>query len=319
MFPELGQHHFLFGRGMVSDDTEHACRVAEALLDARGNPEVFARRLARRLRWWLLGIPAGAGLATSRACLRLWMGIPPDRSGVFSAGNGPAMRSALLGVAYGGDPTLLGEMVGRSTRMTHVDPRAFAGALTVAIAAHVSGSAGRIAPRDFGERLRRQVGEAGAGDFQQRMDSACRSAERGEALGRFVESMGCGNGISGYMLHTVPCVIQVWLRHQADYRAGVEEVLAAGGDTDTTAAILGGITGAGVGKRGIPPEWLSRIFEWPRSTRWMESLGEAAARSLAGDATADTPPLCVAGIPFRNALFTTVVLAHGLRRLAPPY
>ena len=31
---EPDRHRFLFGRGMVSDDTEHTCMVAQALCDA---------------------------------------------------------------------------------------------------------------------------------------------------------------------------------------------------------------------------------------------------------------------------------------------
>ena len=42
-------HRFVFGRGMVSDDTEHTCMVAQALSESPADPEAFARRLGRRL------------------------------------------------------------------------------------------------------------------------------------------------------------------------------------------------------------------------------------------------------------------------------
>jgi hypothetical protein len=44
--------------------------------------------LARRLRGWLAAMPAAVGFGTLRAILKLWMGFPPSRSGVRSAGNG---------------------------------------------------------------------------------------------------------------------------------------------------------------------------------------------------------------------------------------
>ena len=113
MFPDLTRYHFLFGRGMVSDDTEHTWMVAKALLVSGGEPEVFGRSLARQMRWWLIGVPAGIGLATLKAILRLWLGVPYTRSGVFSAGNGPAMRSALLGVYWGHDLSRLCELARR--------------------------------------------------------------------------------------------------------------------------------------------------------------------------------------------------------------
>ena len=78
-FGAVRGHALLLGRGMVSDDTEHACMTAQALLTASARPpdhaaRVFAGALARRLRFWLLGLPAGVGLATGRAILKLWLG-----------------------------------------------------------------------------------------------------------------------------------------------------------------------------------------------------------------------------------------------------
>src|ERR671933_268850 len=61
------RHHFLFGRGMVSDDTEHTCMAGQALLRAPADVDHFARSLAWRLRFRLLGVPAGTGRATLRA------------------------------------------------------------------------------------------------------------------------------------------------------------------------------------------------------------------------------------------------------------
>src|SRR5262245_43668739 len=84
----LGQpDRFRFGlrRGRVSDDTEHTCMVAQALGSAPRGPDAFARRVGWRLRWWLLGLPAGVGFATLRATLKLWLGFSPSNSGVFSA------------------------------------------------------------------------------------------------------------------------------------------------------------------------------------------------------------------------------------------
>src|SRR5688572_21926737 len=88
------KHRFVCGRGMVSDDTEHALFVAQALLTHPDDVVAFQRCLAWKFRLWLFGLPAGIGLATLKAVIRLWMGFPPARSGVWSAGNGPAMRSA---------------------------------------------------------------------------------------------------------------------------------------------------------------------------------------------------------------------------------
>ena len=140
-YPPPLRHRLLFGRGMVSDDTEHACFTARALLLAGKDAVAFDRHLASSLRWWLAGLPAGVGLATLRAILKSCLGLGPERSGVRSAGNGPAMRSAIIGVAWGPTPEVMAEWVRRSTRLTHTDPKAFHGALAVALAAHQAASA----------------------------------------------------------------------------------------------------------------------------------------------------------------------------------
>ena len=265
MFPDPGRHHLLPGYGMVSDDTEHACFVALALIASQGQPNAFEKRLAASLRWWLLGLPAGVGLATLRSITRLWLGVPPSRSGVFSAGNGPAMRSAILGVAFRQSPDILRTFVERSTRLTHSDPKALLGALTVAVAAALSAAGKTVSPAEFLALIDRHLEVESPGEFRELVGKAIVSAEKGETVREFASALGSRNGISGYIAHTAPCVVQTWLRHQDDFPSAVTAIIGAGGDTDTTAAILGGIIGARVGKAGIPHEWLDGILEFVAS------------------------------------------------------
>src|SRR5580698_6167600 len=96
----------IFGRGMVSDDTEHTLMVAQALLEHPDDPHKFQFALAWKFRWWFLGFPGGVGLATARACIKLWLGFPVGRSAVASAGSGPAMRSAILGAYFSDSPDI---------------------------------------------------------------------------------------------------------------------------------------------------------------------------------------------------------------------
>ena len=119
--------------GMVSDDTEHACITAQALIASGGQTRIFRRQMAWRLRFWLLGLPAGIGLATLKALVKLWLGFSPEHSGVFSAGNGPAIRSPILGAAIA-DREQLKAWVRISTRLTHTDPKAEQGAWVIALA-----------------------------------------------------------------------------------------------------------------------------------------------------------------------------------------
>lgn len=304
-FPSLDRHHFLFGYGMTSDDTEHTCMVAQALLVSGGEPERFAKSLRWRLRWWLLGLPAGIGRATLRSIVKLWFG---GQEGVFSAGNGPAMRSAILGVCFGHDRELLRQLVRLSTRITHIDPKAEYGAFAVALAAHYGSTKASIEPEQFVNELRESLPEESA-EFLKLVEQAKDSAIRGETARQFAESLGLKRGVTGYIYHTVPVVLQVWFRDNQRYREPIVDLIRAGGDSDTTAAILGGILGAGTGREAIPDAWLKGICEWPRSVKWMEKLGRRLSTLEAGQPQ-NTVWLFVPGLLLRNLIFLIAVLFH---------
>ncbi len=314
---EPTRHRFAFGRGMVSDDTEHTCMVLQALCAAPTDPDEFARHLARRLRWWLLKMPAGIGRATLRAVVRLWLGFPPTRSGVFSAGNGPAMRSPVLGAAID-DVDTLRAFVRASSTLTHTDPKAYHGAFAVALAAWCARRE-RDTPAAYFESYRSMMAAEDTGEFASLRATLEASLAAGESTAAFAERIGCGRGVSGYVYHTVPVVLHAWLSHPRDYRAAVTTVIRCGGDADTTAAIVGAVVGTGAGRAGVPPEWLGRVCEWPRSVGWMGRLAASTADAVStGKPT--RPPRVVPFAGFaRNLGFLGVVLVHVARRVLPPY
>ncbi len=293
--------------------------VAQSLIVAAGDPDLFTRNFARRLRWWLLSLPPAIGFATLRAIFRLWIGFPPNKSGVFSAGNGPAMRSAILGVCYGDNLPHLRRLIQASTRVTHSDPKAEWAALAVAVAAHLA-FAGEATGQEFLGTMRNVLGEDvhHAAELLELLERAANSAACGESTEAFAESLGLGAGVSGYSYHTVPVALQAWLRHPNDFSA-VLSAIRCGGDTDTVAAIVGSLIGARVGKDGIPQQWIDRISEWPRSIAWIERVGSRLAEVCATGIPQPAVPLPVWAIPLRSIAFTAIMLAHGGRRLLPPY
>ena len=311
------RHRFVFRRGMVSDDTEHACVVAQSLIVAGLDAGEFQRQFARRLRRWLCGVPAGVGKATLFAGFRLCLGFSPDRSGVFSAGNGPAMRSPLLGL-IARDERHLADLVHASTRITHTDPKAEWAAHAVALAAR---EAGRSENPDAGRYLhtvRAAIGENGE-ELLELLHAAVDSASRGQPTPDFAAALGFPQRVTGYALHTVPVAVQAWLLHPRDFSQAVTSVIECGGDADTTAAIVGGIVGAAVGVEGIPKAWIDGLFEHPRSAAWMNRLAEQLARVAESGNPEQPIRLPLLPLLVRNLLFLSIVLTHGFRRLLPPY
>lgn len=319
MFPALDGYHLLFGKGLCSDDTEHACMLAQSIIVSGGDERLFAGDFAWRLRWWLAGLPAGIGLATLRSILKLWLFVPDRWRGVYSAGNGPAMRSALIGVCFADDEGRLSRVNRLATRLTHTDPKAECGALAIALGARCA-MRGQGADEFLADlaRLTAPLGEAGA-ELVALATRASASARAGEATEAFVLSLGSRGGVSGYMYHSVPAALHAWFLHPRDYALAVSGIIRCGGDTDTTAAMLGAIIGAGVGQKGIPRKWIEDLVEWPRTVSWMETVARRAVLAVQGGKPGAAQPLSIPGLALRNAGFFALVLVHGLRRLLPPY
>ena len=314
------RHRFLFGRGMVSDDTDHSVFVAQALLMHPDDVEGFARRLARGLRWWLLGLPVGLGRATLYSIVRLWFGVPPSRSGIFSAGNGAAMRAAVIGAFFAEDRARMDAYLEAQTKLTHSDPKALAGSRAVAYLAAWTvrdDLARRPAAGDFHETLR-----AAAPDDDEWTAIAATlrdAAEQGVSVEGLAESLGLSKGVSGYVYHTVPVAAYAWHRHFGDFEAGLQAVLDCGGDTDTVGAIAGALAGAVTGESGIPDDWIAGLADWPRGAGCLRQIADRACESsLRREAL---PPVRYfwPGMLPRNLLAFALTLVHLLRRAAPPY
>jgi ADP-ribosyl-[dinitrogen reductase] hydrolase len=277
--------------GMTSDDTEHACMTRQALLAEPDDPVRFARVLRRKLRWWLVALPPAIGWGTLRA---LAIG-----RGVRSAGNGAVMRAPIIGAMID-DLDRIEPFVAASTAITHRDPRAHAGALAIAIAAHHA-----VRDRTDGvlAAIRARVADR---ELLGSLDRIEASLDRPPA--ELARELGLERGVTGYVHHTVPMCLHAWLRSPRDFVRAVTEVIELGGDADSTGAIVGALAGASAGEAAIPPAWLA-IRDAPRSLAWIRALAGA------------TSPIRLAWplVPVRNALFAVIVVAIGLRRLLPPY
>jgi len=260
---------FVFSYGMVSDDTDHACLTAEAIFESGCDVESFQRILARKLRFWFLTFPPTMGFATARAILKSLVGIAPEKCGVDSAGNGPAMRSAIIGAIFAEDTKLRREYVAASTRFTHTDKRALMGAQIVADCVAWM----QEDPGFKSHTIRKRLETYDDPEWQQIMDEMRQSLNEGASVGEFALALELEKGITGYIYHTVPMAIYAWLRHREEYRRGMESLLDCGGDTDTVGAIYSALAAAELSSSNqIPAPWHERIIHWPRMEPYEEKL-----------------------------------------------
>jgi len=307
------EHSFLGHFGMVSDDTDHSIFVAQAVLCSDGDVNKFRTHLAWRLRFWLLCFPAGIGLSTLKSIFRLWMGFSKT-SGVYSAGNGPSMRSAIIGAIFCNDSLKRKSYVEASTLLTHTDPRALIGALAIAeITARLVNKEWQVKPTI--EELTSLLSNLSSNIEWQTtvtfIGNACSSKTPILIANQF---FGGKYGVSGYTLHAIPFAIIVWYCNYGRFRNTIENIVEAGGDVDTVCAIAGALTGATVGYHGIPLSWREDLIDWPHSISYIVGLAKKCSDTTVHVSTHFSPWLFPRGV-----FFAVIVLLHGLRRLLPPY
>jgi ADP-ribosyl-[dinitrogen reductase] hydrolase len=315
------EQRFLFGCGMISDDTEHTVFVAECLLQHPNSVSEFRRLLAWKFRIWFLGLPAGIGYATLRSILKLWLGVSPEKSGVYSAGNGPAMRAAIIGAYFAHSPECIDDYIQASTLLTHTDPKALIGASAIA---HLAAWAFKNQPASSLNScevfsILEKCNRTNDSEWQEIINKMRSAFEQGFSVAEFALQMNLSKGVSGYIYHTVPVSVYSWIKHFGEFEQTLLAVLNCGGDTDTVASIAGALAGATSGDKAIRKEWLEKIHDYPCSIHLLKTLAGCLTTRQQG---LDSEPVKTPFFPFvlaRNMLFLVVVLLHGLRRLAPPY
>jgi ADP-ribosylglycohydrolase len=196
----------------------------------------------------------GYGPATNRL-LRLvrdggdWRALA---SGLFggsgSWGNGAAMRVTPLGAFFSDDPAEAARQAALSATVTHTHPEAVAGAIAVAAAAAHAASG----PQPPGPFIDRVLEHVPSGKVHDGIAEARRmlTVTDPETAAYFL-----GNGREVAARDTVPFTIWAAARHLTDFERAIWATTAGGGDIDTTCAIVGGITAAGLSPGHLPDTW----------------------------------------------------------------
>lgn len=296
----LERYRLLGPWGFVSDDTEQSALVAQSLARRPDDPDRCADEFRRALVGWFWRLPWGVGLATVRACLKATAGLRD--SGVASAGNGAAMRSAVVGVFFREDPARRRAFAEALARVTHTDPRAVQAAVFVADAA--AGAASGLGPDAA-------VGAAAAGVRVPELSAALAKARGLSGAGASAETAAAELGSTGYSVHTAAFAAFLFARFGTDARACLVETASAGGDSDSIGAVVGAWLGALHGAEGLPQDLVAALAPGPFGRRHLERL--AASLALKTPPPRYFWPLAMA----RNLALMPVILAHGFYRLLP--
>ncbi|MGW5436055.1 ADP-ribosylglycohydrolase family protein [Nocardia asteroides] len=147
-------------------------------------------------------------------------------------------------------------MLTASAVVTHAHPDAVAGAVAVAVAAALFSAQPKLRSSQF---LGTVAARTPAGPVRDRIRDA---QEIGDSVTAAVE-LGVGHDTSA--LDTVPFCLWVAAHLGHDFADSCWTAASAGGDSDTTCAIIGGIIGASHVLEGVPPEWFAScelLPEW---------------------------------------------------------
>jgi ADP-ribosylglycohydrolase len=236
-----------------TDDTEMACTLLQALeRDGRVEQDRLALAFAQR---WSAERGYGRGSVSLLASIREGVPWRSAASALFagrgSAGNGAAMRVAPLGAYFCADPDLAAREAALSAEVTHRHPEGVAGAVAVALAAaHAAADRAEGTPG----LLRQVLHHLPPSDVRDGIGRAVRIAPGTDPREAAAE---LGNGSHALAQDTVPFALWVADRFLDDYPGAIAACLRAGGDVDTTCAIVGGVVASYTGLDGIPPAWRS--------------------------------------------------------------
>ena len=237
--------------GTWSDDGAQALVLLDSLLVC-GDLDLghFAKGLRR---WQLEGFYAvnrsvfDIGVQTSTALTRLGRGVSPDVSGPSAEGhngNGSLMRVLPLVLWHRGDDQALVQLAGRQSLPTHGHPRAqiacavyclWARAMLEKNADPWGSAVARFHAKGCAELFP-------ADEVRLVLDSGNAAAARG----------------TGYVVDTLWSA-KAAVEDTTSFEACVRRAITLGHDTDTTAAVAGGIAGLLYGRDAIPKRWLQSL------------------------------------------------------------
>lgn len=237
-----------------TDDTNMALSIYQNI---RQHREINQDKLAKSFALHYAGDRGyGAGMHSMLANVLAgdsWQTLAPALfSGQGSHGNGAAMRVAPLGAYFADDLDALIENVRRSAEVTHAHPEGIAGAIAVALAAAYAWRLQGTAPPERSAFIDLVLSHLPESEVRSRLRRASEILPQASAV-HAGAMLGNGSQISAQ--DTVPFALWCAAEYLTNYEEAIWQTISAGGDVDTTCAMVGGVVALFTGEQGIPQAW----------------------------------------------------------------
>lgn len=241
--------------GQYTDDTLMSIALGTSLVEFEGfsAEDVGSKYLA----WMESGNTRGIGGTTARALNRLKNGATILESGVTHTpegdpcgGNGTAMRATPIGLVYRHNLTKLMEIAIKDASITHNSLEPKVGSVAVAMATALLAtrvSTPQSVCYDVSQALTDSI-------VKFKLELAQKWLEQGTPLDTIAAEALATIGTAGYVPETVGAAF-FCLGATTNFKDAVVMAVKGGGDTDTTAAIVGAMAGTYYGLEGIPDEY----------------------------------------------------------------
>jgi len=259
--------------GQYTDDTQLSLATVEAIVKAGAvDPGAIARSIARL---WQTSSVIGPGGACTGAAHRFLQSRDWTRCGapVGQAGNGTAMRTAVLGLSFWRDAGRLPDVVAEVCRITHHDPRSIAGGIAVAKAAQLLATGHAAEPEPFCEEIAAAI-DAREPSFAGLIRQLPRLAQQPAAAALdTIAWSGMSSPeferpiITPFVIPTVLAALWCLLRQPDSWPKAVASVIRLGGDVDTLGAIVGALMGVKLGVTAIPQHLVETVVDAERVRR----------------------------------------------------
>lgn len=245
--------------GQYTDDTLMSIALSKSIIQCNGfNPEDVAQEY---LAWYKTGNTRGIGTTTAGAMVNLKQGMDYKNSGLThsydglpAGGNGTAMRVAPLGLVYRHDIIKLMDSAIKDSAITHNSLEPSMGSVAVALA--VSMLANRtVDPQSVSYEVSNILMDS---MVKAKIEQAQRWLEQGTPLYTIAQEALAEIGVSGYVPETVAAAF-FCLGATDNFEDAVVMAVKGGGDTDTTAAIVGAMAGTYYGLEGIPVHYKDQV------------------------------------------------------------
>jgi ADP-ribosyl-[dinitrogen reductase] hydrolase len=238
--------------GSYTDNTQTMLAIAECLIECQKMD--MAKQADALLSWYLNKVPHRAPSTSNlQACKHLSMGRPWSKSGVYSSGNGAAMRMTPIGIFFHRSPESLIRAALDNCMITHTEPRARAASVSVAyLTARLLQSDERCWPADQVLETADRIAHLDE-DFAAvlRWTTQITHLPPKEALFEI--------GTSSDAIETVPAAIYCFLKYPGDFSGAVLAAVNAGEAADSIGALAGSFIGLTSGFTVIDQKWLESI------------------------------------------------------------